>query len=485
MAHLLGVSVELILEEGAVEDDLHDMALAGARHIGVIARRVVAHKLPLARFLLHDGCGLILLIEHIQTPLYAEHIAEERRLKHHVAARIVADDLRQVMAYQLINVPLLYRRAVHEGREALAHLAAGYHVQHIVLDILPDTLLHRHRPSVHHIVEHPPRQVSQMDGERVGLRFDFVDEVNLLRFGIGGEATGDTGDIDQIVGFEDDELGTPIVGAVVLAETHQIELRTLPQHIGQITPVGQTVARKHFVVAAVANLQRGIVFLLGGPDEVAVPTLHDGTHHIFVKPSPVRLSVGHGEMPLQRCRQRLFSHDVIDQQCRGLEMMGEGCRKIRTVQHTRPVILGKQFLACPMYERSHPMRNLMGLDAIVQLGERARKGNPAVGSALIDNATEHVPQEILPDGPVQRTVTGLLQLAVEILANIHRWPLFVFHFSYKGTQSFPQYHKYGMQNAPYRVFRVSEFRRTFASSTYKCIIRERKTNRLPIKNNTL
>ena len=75
-----GIAAELVLVECAIEDGLYGMHLLCHR---LVCTGRIRHIFPLARLLLDNQAPAFLLIKKVESPLYAQHFAEKRRLQHH------------------------------------------------------------------------------------------------------------------------------------------------------------------------------------------------------------------------------------------------------------------------------------------------------------------------------------------------------------------------------------------------------------------
>ena len=335
MAELVGIFLKLIHEQGAIEQGLHHVLLARPGHRGIVAWRTRRHIVALARLLLDNRHTVLVGVEEVQATLNAEHRTEEGGLEQYVAAIVVADGFGQTLADELLNIALLGGSLLAEKFVVAHQFGTGHHAQgmvgHVGLQAFADGLM----AVVNDVVEQLARQVTEVDVIGVGCGAQLIDKGHAGRFGIGLKAARDGGDIDQIVGLEDNQFGQAHLARLVAAHTHQMEHCALPQHVAQIPPIALAATGEDGVGRGVAHLQCRTALLVGGPDEIVVPTLRDDAQHVVGIAAPGALARLGGEVGLQgkgngrevvrMVHEEGCSLDVIVQLCaqalsRGLRM---------------------------------------------------------------------------------------------------------------------------------------------------------------------
>ena len=103
------------------------------------------------------------------------------------------------------------------------------------------------------------------------MRCHFVQDACQRCFPIRLE-TGDGGDIGEIVGFEDNELRPAFL--LLKTQSHQSELRPLPQQVSQIVPATLPFACEVDVLLSVAHLEFLSVLFLRHIEIVVIPAVY-------------------------------------------------------------------------------------------------------------------------------------------------------------------------------------------------------------------
>ena len=190
VAQLVGTLAKLVVEQGAVERELYEMLLLRFGSVRVEAVGGEGHESAFARLLLDDGHIAVLLVQQVETSLNAQHLAEERRLEHHVMIVVLVYLLRQHLANQSLDVALLLLRLLvellHDG--LLLQVIARGKSDGVVVEEADDALVERRMALVYGLVEKLTSQVTQVDVYGVGLRLHGVHQADVRRLGVGLEA---------------------------------------------------------------------------------------------------------------------------------------------------------------------------------------------------------------------------------------------------------------------------------------------------------
>ena len=224
MAQLVGVFLELVVEQGTIERQLYKMLLLRHRSVGIVLGRCVGHKLALARLLFYYRCATVLIVQQVETALNAEYVAEECRLQHHRLGVVFVHLLGQVVAYKLLYVLFLLACVLVEllHRSLVVHVVARCQTYGVGLEEFHNTLAEGHVAVVNRVVQKTSCKITEMDVHRIGLRFQSVHHIHIWRLGVGFEARGYSSNVYQIVGFVNDEFGHAHI--LLHTDAHEVEL---------------------------------------------------------------------------------------------------------------------------------------------------------------------------------------------------------------------------------------------------------------------
>ena len=395
VVELFGAHVELVLAQSPVEHQLHDVLLLRLGSLGVEVGRVEGHEVAFARLLLDDDGSVARAAEEVHTSLYAQHLAEESGLKDgllgavgvHLRGQCLVDEVLDVALLQVgvgVEVgPLLGRSHVGTGEQR--HAAA---LEEVVEAALEWPLL-----LVNGLVEELAGEIAEEDGRCVGLRRQFVDQVDEGRLGVALEAAGYGCYINKVVGFEDDELGHAHVSLV--AQPHEMERGSAPEQVLEIGPIAVVGVGEIGVGRPVADFQFPAVLLVGGVDVVVVPCVDQAAQAVLVESSPGVVAVGLREEGLERQGDGLPAVEVVDQVSRGLDVVGQVAPQLLRGGGgglCEPVEVGARVV----YQPRHLVGHAVLVEQVVEFGKQPVERESAVLHALVDNLTEQGPQAPVP-----------------------------------------------------------------------------------------
>ena len=271
MAQLIGVFLELVVEQRTVERQLYKMLLLWHRSVGIVFGRRERHKLSLARLLFYYRCATVLIVQQVETALYTEHVAEEGRLQHHSLRVVLVHFLGQVVAYEFLYVLFLLACVLIEllHRSLVVHVVARCQTYGVGLEEFHNALAERHVTVVYCVVQETSCQITKVDVHRVDLRFQSVHHVHVWRLGVSLKARCNCRYVYQIVGFVDYEFGH--AHFFLHTDAHEVELCVNRQDLFQISPVALSSQRQITVLLSVADLQFRSVLFFCGVNVVVVP----------------------------------------------------------------------------------------------------------------------------------------------------------------------------------------------------------------------
>ena len=302
MAQLVGVFLELVVEQRTVERQLYKMLLLWYRSVGIVFGRRERHKLSLARLLFYYRCATVLIVQQVETALNAEYVAEEGRLQYHRLRVVLVHLLGQVVANELLYILFLRACVLIEFlyRSLVVHVVARSQTYGVGLEEFHNALAERHVTVVYRVVQEASSKITEMDVHRVGLRFQSVHHVHIWRLGVGFEARCNSRDVYQIVGFVNDEFGHAHI--LLHANAHEVELCVCRKYLFQISPVAFAAQRQITVLPSVANLKFRSVLFFRGVNVVVVPRTYDAAQQVYVEFAPTSLAVLLGQQPVERLR---------------------------------------------------------------------------------------------------------------------------------------------------------------------------------------
>ena len=312
----------------------------------------------------------------------SQYLAEERRLEHYRLGVVSADQGGQVAAYQFVDVPFLHFGVVVEAGRLLGvcHPVARQQRHGVVFEKLSNAFVERRPSAVHGVVEIAAGQVAQVYGRSVGQGLYLVDEADERRLGVGFKTRGYGGDVNEIVGLVDYQLGHAYVA--VEAHANEVELRALGQQALKVAPVSLAAARKVCVLVAVTHFQPCAVMLVGHVYVFVVPLAYHAPYAGVPERSPRLRPVALGQKLGERRRHGLPAAGVMHEQRHGLYVVHElfflsaaACRGGRVQRHS-----------CGVHHGCRAVGYAVLLYEEVELGERSHEVDAPVGNAVVSDA---------------------------------------------------------------------------------------------------
>ena len=209
---------EVVVQQGAVKQQLHVMSFLMSRCIGI----GIGRKSALARLLFDKY--LIIGLQEVHASLYAEQLTEERRFEQKTLRVEAADFLGQYffecMAYVLF---LLFGVFV----ELFAQCIAGRHAECVAFEETLDALCIGFVFGMHLLIEQLTGEVSQQYGIGAHAGFYLIEQMDARIVGIGFETSGYRRYVYQVIRLVDEQFG--IHDTVILARVYYVELRAVAQ----------------------------------------------------------------------------------------------------------------------------------------------------------------------------------------------------------------------------------------------------------------